>query len=843
MLGKIVGLKTLFGKDSLKKYKSILSKINFAGEKLKDKSDDELITTLNVLRSGDIKGEELLVNSFALCREASHRILGMRHYDVQIIGGLVLNDGKIAEMKTGEGKTLAASLAVFYRSLIGEQVHLVTANEYLASRDESELKKLYDFLGVRSSSISASMTGKERQEAYKHSDVIYGTSSEFAFDYLRDNTITDASLCLQAGHAFAIIDEVDSILIDEARMPLIVSGRGEKDESMVAYLNSIAMQFSHKWFDEKTDDNKGDFEEDMVIYEKNKDVVLTDNGYEKLEELLLQDKVLPYKGALYDSKNLYLIGRFTSSVKGMLLYKRDIDYVVRDGNVVIINQQTGRLESGKRWSDGLHQVIENKEGVELQAENTSIASTTLQNYFRLYSSISGMTGTALSDAEEFLGVYNLEIVAIPTNKPMIRKDKEDRVYMSKEAKTKAIVEEIVSEYKKGRPILVGTSSVEESEDLADRLRKAGLIPNVLNAKNHLREAEIIAQAGMPGKITIATNMAGRGTDIHLGGSLKSWINGLKEQSNEDVEALQKYWKVLNQKVINSGGLHVIGTSRNESGRVDNQLKGRAGRQGDPGSSVFYVSMEDDLMRLFGGNRFINMFKSLGVEEHECVSHRLIDKGILESQKKVEERNAKFRKELLRYDDVVNIQRSHIYDMRKTWLLGNPGSIPEINQDIVKDVVLDLFEEYLPKGAFEETWDTKGLEQYFETNWKMGLSLSKYFDDKYVDEEKMRNETVGLVFKHIIQYSEQLSKEMYDEISRQVMVASIDKHWHEQLNLLDQLKQSIHLRGYAQKDPLMEYKKDALKYFEDMMLLVKKQYAAGLLLSIRETVDANKTESI
>lgn len=839
MSNAIFGLASIFSrKGNIKKYESILKKINKEGEGLTKLTRIELQSKIDELWSTAKKDEKTLISAFAICREASLKILGMKHYDVQVLGALALQDGKIAEMKTGEGKTLSASLAIFYKALIGEQTHLVTANDYLAVRDEIDLKPLYEFLKVRSSSFKPHMLGREKKKLYKDSHVIYSTGSEFTFDYLRDNTTTEKSEVIQDKNVFAIVDEVDSILIDEARNPFIISGEGLKDEIMVYFLNEAAPQFTQKWFDEKKDNAKGKFSEDLIIYEKNKEVVLTDNGYDKLEKLLVDANILPYEGALYETKNLYIVDRFSASVRGLYLFTRDVDYVVSDGEIVIINEQTGRLEAGKRWGDGLHQVVEAKEKIEIKPESKAIASTTLQNYFRIYDSISGMTGTAIDDAEEFLSVYGLEVVQIPTNNPMIRKDLRDRVYLTKKAKDAAIIQEIKEVYKTGRPILVGTASIEESEVLSNKLSIEGLTHNVLNAKNHLKEADIISQAGMPSTITIATNMAGRGTDIILGGNYKVWIDGLADKNETDTKAIKEHWESLNKAVVSSGGLHVIGTSRNESGRVDNQLKGRAGRQGDPGSSVFFVSIEDPLMRIFGGAKFSNIFKSMDIKEDECATHKFIDKGVRSSQRKLEEHNRNARKDLLKFDNITNIQRTHIYEMRSDWLNERIDDYSIRNKAIVTDVLKELFNEYMPKDTFEETWDLKGLGKYLSTNWGVEVDLENHLKEDYIDEDKIRQNIISTAISSLESMMGELPSEIMHQISSRTMISSLDQLWQEQMQELDNLKKGIHLRGFAQKEPLMEFKKESLKMFEEMMASVKEQYCAGLMLSLKSTIEAN-----
>lgn len=833
-------MKNRHNNKKLKPYNKILNKINSLGEKIAQESDEQLKKRVENLRSSCERGEDTLIESFAICREASDRVLGMKHYDVQVLCGLALNDNKISEMKTGEGKTLSATLPIFYRSLLGEQVHLVTANDYLANRDRNDLSALYDFLGVKAGSIFNGMNGPDKKKVYEESHVIYGTASEFAFDYLRDNTSTNKEHLFQEahGHSFAIVDEIDSILIDEARSPLVISGEGELDKNMVFFLNKISSEFSVKKLAEKPEKESHDDEEDVILYEKSKDASLTDNGFDKLERILVDNNILPYAGALYETKNLYVVDRFLASIRGIHLFINNVDYVVKDGRILIINEQTGRIEDGRRWSDGLHQVIEAKEGVEIHPESRSLASTTMPNYFRLYKNISGMTGTAQTDAEEFMSVYGLDIVSIPTNKPMIRKDEIDQIFLTEKVKMREIVKDIKSAYFAGRPVLVGTSSVEESEAISLLLKNNGLAHNILNAKNHFREADIISQAGMPKMITISTNMAGRGTDIILGGNLNSWIKGLRDPNEDDINALREHWKELNKKVIESGGLHVVGTSRNSSRRVDNQLMGRSGRQGDPGSSVFYVSMEDQLLKLFGTDKYAETFKSLGINEDDCISSSLANKGIFKSQLKMEELHFKMRKELFKYDDIINIQRTHIYDMRSNWLSKDFGSIKEVNQNLIEEAALDVIEQFMPRNTFEETWDIEGLELFFKDNWMIEIDINLISSGKEINEDLIREKIISLVLGSMKDYLKLIPDDANEEISRTLMVQTIDTFWYEGMHGLERLKQGIHLRGMAQKDPLMEFKKESIQMFEIMMSSIKEQYAASLMSSLKSTFEAN-----
>lgn len=839
MIGNIGGLlKNRHNNKKLKSYNKVLKRINDFGTQLESESDEQLKARVERLRSSDERGEDKLVEAFAIAREASNRTLHMKHFDVQVLCGLALNDNKIAEMKTGEGKTLSATLPVFYRTLLSEQVHLVTANDYLATRDRQELLALYEFLGVKSGVIYSGMTGPEKKEIYDTCEVIYGTASEFAFDYLRDNTTTEKEHVFQSRHDLAIVDEIDSILIDESRNGIVISGEGDLDKNMVLFLNNIVGQFTVKRMVEKPEKETYENEEDIILYEKSQDASLTDNGFEKLETILVDSKVLPYAGSLYETKHLYVIERFLASVRGLHLFERNVDYVVKDDQIMIINQQTGRIEQGRRWSDGLHQVIEAKEGVEVQPESRAVASTTMPNYFRLYKNLAGMTGTAQTDADEFMNVYGLDIVAIPTNKPMVRIDYVDQIYLTEKVKLEKIVKNIKEAYFAGRPVLVGTASVEESEEISALLKANGLAHNILNAKNHFREAEIISQAGMPGVITISTNMAGRGTDIILGGNLNAWIKGLAEENEDDIAALKAHWKELNEKVIASGGLHVVGTSRNSSRRVDNQLQGRSGRQGDPGSSVFFVSMEDKLLKLFGTDKYTDTLKSLGISEEDCISSSLANKGIAKSQAKMEEVHYGMRKELFRYDDVMNIQRSHVYDMRSTWLYKDLGDITALNKDLIKEATIDVFDQYMPLNTFEETWDIEGLETFFRNNWLIEIDVKSSLNDKEVNEEAIRESAVKQIHDAIDQYLAEIPDNINEDLSRRVMVKSIDLFWHSQMHGLDQLRQGIHLRGYAQKDPLSEFKKESLQMFESMMVSIKEQYAASLMSSLKSTAEAN-----
>lgn len=828
--GKI--LKNIFGTSNSRKIKK-LNKVVEAIGKLSGEydslTDEELTSKITELRQKVAKeGTASTINEiFALCRVASTRVLGMTPYDVQIMGGIVLNEGSIAEMATGEGKTLVATMPAVLNAFSGKQVHAVTVNDYLAKRDALLMKPLYERMGLSVSFIQSNMSDADRKVAYE-SDIIYGTNSEFAFDYLRDNMALSPSQRVQKGLFFAIIDEVDSILIDEARTPLIVSGRGEVKAEVIHLMNDLVSEFTVHVLDEKNDQKDSEITDDAVLTESTKHVRLCETGFVKLEKLLVEKGVLQTGRELYESRNLYLIGAMQTALRANHAMHKNVDYMVTEGKVHIINAATGRVEPGRRWSEGLHQAIEAKEEVEILPDNQTLGSISLQNYFRMYEKISGMTGTADTEAKELYDVYGLPVVVIPTHKPNIRIDERDRVYMKKANKYRAIINEIKKQHQSGRPILVGTESVKESDMISQQLDRLGLQHLVLNAKNHESEAYIIAQAGRPGAITISTNMAGRGTDIILGGNLKSWIDSLENPGDEDaVNALKKHWKENHKTVVDAGGLCVIGTTRHQNRRVDNQLRGRAGRQGDPGQTIFFVSLQDDLMAQFGGQRYIDLFSGLNLDDDAYIEHRIVDKALSDAQGKLEGQLSGMRKEMLKYDDIVDLQRKEVYETRLEWLHYEDAVTP--SKAILEKVIRKLAEQYLPVGAFFENWDIDGFRDTIQFSW--GLSLEKWtapdghgsFNDTAIHDE-----VVKVAIDEAERLIGNLPQEHVNGVARVLMLNCMDEHWREQIGLLESLRSGIHLRSYAQKQPVQEFGREAMELFETMIEAVEVSYAASFI---------------
>ncbi|MBI3804788.1 MAG: preprotein translocase subunit SecA [Nitrospirae bacterium] len=757
-------------------------------------SDEELLARLNTI----------LPEAFAVVREASKRVLGMRHFDVQILGGITLHEGKIAEMKTGEGKTLVATLPVYLNALTGRGVHVVTVNDYLAKRDSQWMGEIYRFLGLSVGIIQHDSTDQERQSAYG-SDVTYGTNNEFGFDYLRDNMKFDPQSFVQRELNFAIVDEVDSILIDEARTPLIISGPSEESTELYYRINQIIPALKH--------------EKDYTIEEKTKTATLTEEGNAKVEQLLGVDN-------LYDITNISLVHHVLQALKAHTLFKRDVDYVVNDGEVIIVDEFTGRLMPGRRWSDGLHQAVEAKEGVKIANENQTLATITFQNYFRLYKKLGGMTGTADTEAAEFSKIYNLEVLVIPPNRPMVRKDLSDVIYRTEKEKFDAIVEEIIELNKTGHPVLVGTISIEKSEHLATFLKRKGIPHAVLNAKYHEKEAEIVAQAGRKGAVTIATNMAGRGTDILLGGNPEFLFKQYRLQhpdAEPDAlgaakEKIKSTCESEKQEVIAVGGLHIIGTERHESRRVDNQLRGRSGRQGDPGSSRFYLSLEDDLLRIFGSERISNLMGRLGMEEGVPIEHRMVTRAIENAQKRVEAHNFDIRKQLIEYDDVMNKQRTVIYNRRHEVFSG--GNIQEDTQEMIVEQVDDILETYCSEEIHPEEWDADGLLEAL--SHRFSLSLSKEtFGFPNIGREALKEEILKQVHETYRKKEAEISAELLRHLERQIFLRMIDTHWKDHLLAMDSLKEGIGLRGYGQKDPLSEYKREGFEMFSEMIGRIKR----------------------
>ncbi|MFL6715041.1 MAG: preprotein translocase subunit SecA, partial [Burkholderiaceae bacterium] len=784
--------------------------------------------------------------AFAVCREASKRVLKMRHFDVQLIGGMVLHNGKIAEMGTGEGKTLMATLPAYLNALAGKGVHIVTVNDYLAQRDAEWMGKLYGWLGLSTGINLSQMEHSAKQAAYA-ADITYGTNNEFGFDYLRDNMVYDAADRVQRSLHYGIVDEVDSILIDEARTPLIISGQAEDHTDLYLKMNALPPLLTLQIGEEKPDGKStvevpGDYTKD----EKAHQVLLTEAGHEKAEQILTSMGLLPEGASLYDAANITLIHHLYAALRAHVLYHKDQHYVVQNGEVVIVDEFTGRMMTGRRWSDGLHQAVEAKEGVRIQNENQTLASITFQNYFRMYGKLAGMTGTADTEAYEFQEIYGLETVVVPQNRPNQRKDRQDQVYKSAEEKYNAMLKDIQDCYERGQPVLVGTTSIENSELLSSILTKAKLEHNVLNAKQHAREAEIVAQAGRPRMITIATNMAGRGTDIVLGGNVEKQVQLIEaDPSLPDAEKAQRSqklrdeWQSLHDHVVKAGGLHIIGTERHESRRVDNQLRGRAARQGDPGSSRFYLSLDDPLLRIFAGDRVRAIMERLKMPEGEPIEAGIVSRSIESAQRKVEARNFDIRKQLLEYDDVANDQRKVIYQQRNELL--EAQDVSEMIASLRQGVFTDLFRARVPEESLEEQWDLAGLEQELANEWQLQVPLAAMMaaEPNLTDEDLLER----LLKAADDAYNAKVTvvgKEAFAGFERSVMLQSVDSHWREHLAALDHLRQGIHLRGYAQKNPKQEYKREAFELFGQMLDLIRNEVVRIVMtvrIESREEIDA------
>ena len=811
MLGNVA--RKVFGSRNdrlVKQYRKSVGQINAMEEALEALDDSALQSKTDEFKKRLNDGEtldSLLPEAFAVVREASKRALGMRHYDVQMIGGMVLNEGKIAEMKTGEGKTLVATLAVYLNALSGEGVHLITVNDYLAQRDADWMRPLYNALGMTVGVILGGLDQPQRQEAYA-ADITYGTNNEFGFDYLRDNMAASIETRVQRPLNFAIVDEVDSILIDEARTPLIISGPAEETSEHYAKVNAIAPKLAKQ----EEEDGPGDYSVD----EKSKQVFITEEGHDKIEELLTEADLLQEGDSLYSTTNLGLLHHVDAALRANALFQKDVDYIVRDGEIIIVDEFTGRTMQGRRWSDGLHQAMEAKEGVSIQAENHTMASITFQNYFRLYSKLSGMTGTADTEAFEFQQIYGLEVVVIPTHTLMTRKDDNDLVFLNHETKYLAIIEDIKKRVDEQRPVLVGTASIETSELLSSLLKQSKVSHEVLNAKQHEREAHIIEQAGRAGAVTIATNMAGRGTDIVLGGSLEADMTALGENvSPEAAEKAKSAWKIRHDDVITAGGLHIIGTERHESRRVDNQLRGRSGRQGDPGSTRFFISLEDNLMRIFASDRMRSLMKRLGMDDGDAIENSMVSKSIENAQRKVEAHNFDVRKNLLEYDDVANDQRKVVYEQRDELL--SSTDMKEEFRDLRADAIASKVSEFIPPGSIEDQWDIAGLQEAMLTDFNLELPLKEWLDqDDKLHEEALIEKMVGVVETQYAEKEAQYGDELMRQVEKDVMLRVLDSHWKDHLAAMDYLRQGIGLRGYAQKNPKQEYKKEAFTMFQNLL---------------------------
>jgi preprotein translocase subunit SecA len=815
-------LTKLFGsknKRELKRMQKGVNKINSFEETMSALTDELLKEKTKEFKTKLAEGaslDQLLPEAFAVAREAGKRVLSMRHFDVQMIGGMALHEGRIAEMRTGEGKTLVATLAVYLNGLEGKGVHVVTVNDYLAKRDAKWMEPLYNFLGLSVGVVYSGQSPEEKKEAYL-SDITYGTNNEFGFDYLRDNMTFNIEGKNQRGLNFAIVDEVDSILIDEARTPLVISGAVQDSSQTYKQMNALIKKLIQA---EVGEDGKPIGDGDFTIDEKTKGVELTEDGHTKFEEVLVSEGILKEGDSLYAPSNLSLVHHLYAALRAHYLYARDVDYIVQNKQIVIIDEHTGRTMAGRRWGEGLHQAIEAKEGVAIQAESQTLASTTFQNYFRIYNKLSGMTGTADTEAFEFQQIYALDVVVIPTNKDVQRIDYNDLIFLTQEEKYQAVIDEIKVIVTEKRPVLVGTASIETSELLSGLMKKSNIKHSVLNAKQHAQEAEIIAQAGMPGTVTIATNMAGRGTDIVLGGNWEVEVKALKDPSPEQIGKIKTDWKVRNQAVLDSGGLHILGTERHESRRIDNQLRGRSGRQGDPGSTRFYLSLEDSLMRLFASDRVRNIMQALGMNKGEAIEHKMVSNAIEKAQRKVEGRNFDIRKSLLEYDDVANDQRSVIYEQRNTVM--ESDDVSDIVAAIRDEVVNDSISRFIPQKSIEEQWDIPGLEKHLESEFSVQLPVQSWLDDDdHLHEETLRKKILDSV---VAVYSEKESSagaQSMRAFEKQVFLHILDTLWKEHLASMDHLRQGIHLRSYAQKNPKQEYKREAFALFEGLLENLKK----------------------
>ena len=833
-------LKKIFGSRNdrtLKQLRRQVEQINQLEPQMQALSDEALRAKTDSFREriqAGVKLDALLPEAFAVVREASVRVFGMRHFDVQLIGGMVLHSGKIAEMRTGEGKTLMATLPVYLNALTERGTHVVTVNDYLARRDAAWMGRLYHFLGLSVGVVVPQQTNEEKIAAYR-ADITYGTNNEFGFDYLRDNMEHRAEDRRQRTLVFAIVDEVDSILIDEARTPLIISGQAEDHTEMYVRVNVVPAMLQRMATEPKPQEPEP--EGHFWVDEKNHQIFLSESGHVRSEEILTELGLLPAGQSLYEARNITLMHHLMAALRAHNLFHLDQHYVVQEGEVVIVDEFTGRLMAGRRWSDGLHQAVEAKEGAKIQNENQTMASITFQNYFRMYEKLGGMTGTADTEAYEFQEIYGLETVIVPTNRPMVRADQNDQIFKTAGEKFNAILEDIRDCQQRGQPVLVGTTSIENSELLSGLLIKAGLRHEVLNAKQHAREAEIVAQAGKPGNITIATNMAGRGTDIVLGGSIEKIIETVRENEalseadkSAQIESIRAQWLPMNEQVKAAGGLRIIGTERHESRRIDNQLRGRAGRQGDPGSSRFYLSLEDPLMRIFAGDRVRAIMDRLKLPEGEPIEAGMVSRSIETAQRKVEGRNFDVRKQLLEYDDVSNDQRKVLYAQRNEVL--EAQSVAETIDNLRQGAFTDLVAKYVPAGSVEEQWDIDALQKALESDWQLNVPLSDYLrDTKSVSEEDILEQVLQAAQAAYQQKVEAVGAESWSGFERSIMLQVIDTAWREHLSALDHLRQGIHLRGYAQKNPKQEYKREAFELFSGMLDRVRDD-VVRILMTVR-----------
>jgi preprotein translocase subunit SecA len=826
----------------LKQYGQTVRQINALEPGIAALTDDELKAKTAVFRERVAAGETLdalLPEAFAVVREAGKRVLQMRHFDVQLIGGMVLHDGKIAEMRTGEGKTLVATLPAYLNALAGKGVHVVTVNDYLAQRDADWMGRIYRFLGLTVGVNLSQMGHDEKQVAYG-ADITYGTNNEYGFDYLRDNMVYQAGERVQRELGFAIVDEVDSILIDEARTPLIISGQAEDDVTLYHRLNELVPKLSRQ----AEEAGPGDY----WVDEKGHQVLLSEEGHEHAENILAEVGLLPQGSSLYDAHNISLMHHLYAALRAHSLFLRDQHYVVQNGEIIIVDEFTGRLMAGRRWSDGLHQAVEAKEGVPIQRENQTLASITFQNFFRMYDKLSGMTGTADTEAFEFQQIYHLEVVVIPTHQPMVRRDENDLVFRTFQEKVDAIIIDVKDCHGRGQPVLVGTTSIENSELLSQYLDKEKLPHQVLNAKQHAREAEIVAQAGRPAMITIATNMAGRGTDIVLGGTLEPLILAVRddealtpEQKDAQIKSMRDEWQVRHNEVIAAGGLHIIGTERHESRRIDNQLRGRSGRQGDPGSSRFYLSLEDPLLRIFGGERLGAIMQRLKMPEGEPIEHPIVNRSIAKAQNRVETRNFDTRKQLLEYDDVANDQRRVIYQQRNELL--ESADIAETIRGMIAGLIDETVKRHVPPESVEEQWDIAGLTGALASEFQMQAPIEEWMkSDPELTDETLRERLAAAALAQYAQKEEQVGAELMRQFERSLMLQTLDSQWRDHLAALDHLRQGIHLRGYAQKNPKQEYKRESFELFSDMLDRIKHEVVKIVLtVQVRTQEDVQAVE--
>jgi preprotein translocase subunit SecA len=820
----------------IKRHRKTVVEINQLEPEFEALSDEQLAAKTLEFRQRYTDGEtldQLLPEAFAAVREASKRVLYMRHFDVQLIGGMVLHNGKIAEMRTGEGKTLVATLSTYLNAIPGTGVHVITVNDYLASRDAEWMGRLYNFLGMTTGVSLSGMDHASKKQAYA-ADITYGTNNEFGFDYLRDNMAFTAQDKVQRELNFAVVDEVDSILIDEARTPLIISGAVDDSSELHLQFKDIVKKLERGEMTAKDEPEEGDYS----IDEKHRAVHITEQGHQRVEQILIDENILPANENLYSAKNISLLHYLNAALRADALYDRDVHYIVQDKQVVIVDEFTGRTMPGRRWSEGLHQAVEAKEGVPIQNENQTLASITFQNYFRLYHKLSGMTGTADTEAPELMQIYNLEVIIIPTNMDMIRDDMTDQVFLTKEEKYEAIMNDVKDCVARKQPVLVGTASIEVSEKISALLGKEAIQHNTLNAKQHENEAHIIAQAGRPGNVTIATNMAGRGTDIVLGGNLEAELEGMPDASNDDKHKINQDWHQRHQTVINAGGLHVIGSERHESRRVDNQLRGRSGRQGDAGSSRFYLSLQDDLMRIFASDKVGGLMKKLGMQRGEAIEHPWVTRAIENAQRKVEGHNFDIRKQLLEYDDVANDQRKVIYAQRNEMMAAD--DLSDVVNNIREDVVNDIVSEYIPHGSLDEQWDLEGLQEALKNEFGQDMPVAQWMDDDHdLNEDGLRDKILQTLMADYEAKEQVVGSDGMRQYEKYVLLQVLDRLWKEHLAAMDYLRQSIGLRGYAQKNPKQEYKRESFNMFTELLDRIKHE-AVTLLSKVqiraREEVD-------